>query len=294
MKQWIYIAGGGRSGTTLLASLLTGTLDAFDCGELHLLWQSLVDGRLCTCGVEVSRCPIWSDVAERALDDLGLSRHEDGAEIMGNRLRQWQLMLPRLPRPHDDELSLRRATEAALEAVVDASAYVDSSKLSSVLWTAVRIDRPLNVIHIVRDPRAVAFSWSRPSPDPSLNGELMRAKKTVRSSIDWVRANVTTLRVLRSAPYYNIRSLRYEDLASQPKKMMEELSGLINRDLVGFSYPLIDRSHAIAGNPKRYIADQEIRLDVRWKKDMKVADRLAATLLTLLWLSHFKYPVWPR
>jgi hypothetical protein len=43
-SRWVYVAGEGRSGRTLLGSLLVTALGAFDCGELHRLWVSRVDG----------------------------------------------------------------------------------------------------------------------------------------------------------------------------------------------------------------------------------------------------------
>ena len=62
----VYIAGYGRSGSTLL-DLLLGRLDGwFSMGEFRLFWHALRDHWNCGCGREVAECPIWSAVLAQA------------------------------------------------------------------------------------------------------------------------------------------------------------------------------------------------------------------------------------
>src|SRR5580692_3233646 len=70
----LYIAGTGRSGSTLLASLLGEVDGVFSAGEVRYLWQrGLAESRLCGCGVPVRECLIWSRV-------LAESGHLDSPE----------------------------------------------------------------------------------------------------------------------------------------------------------------------------------------------------------------------
>jgi hypothetical protein len=296
--RWVFIAGEGRSGSTLLASLLADRLDAFDCGELHLLWESLVDGRRCACGATLARCPIWSAVADQAREDLGFESNDDGAAVMPRRLRQRQLLRPRIPNPHHEELRLREATERAVEVVTGAEILVDSSKLSSVLWTAAKLDRSLTVAHLVRDPRAVAYSWGHPTPDPSRDGELLPSKSSWRSSLDWVRANATTLRVARRLPPSATVRLRYEDLSAHPRESLGALLGGEVPDVEPRAFSASDQtaeSHAVAGNPRRYVANQQVRPDTRWREGIKALDGVVVTVIALPLLHRFRYPVmWGR
>jgi hypothetical protein len=286
-SRWVYVAGEGRSGSTLLGSLLATALGAFDCGELHRLWVSRVDGRLCTCGAEVARCAVWSAVAEDVRDHLRLPDDEAIAEIARGRLRQRQLLGARLPGPHRDELALRWATEAAIERVTGASAFVDSSKLSSVLWTASHLPRSLGVVHLVRDPRAVAFSWSRPTPDPSLRGAPMEQKSVVRSATDWLRAHATAERVLARLEGDRVVRVRYEDLARDPAGLVAALTG--RGETVAFAADDLGPSHAICGNPTRFRAGQRVEPDERWRREMGAGARAAATALTAPLLRRFGY-----
>ena len=63
----LYIAGTGRSGSTLLANILGEVDGVFAAGEVRYLWQrGLTERRLCGCGVPVRECPVWSRVLAEA------------------------------------------------------------------------------------------------------------------------------------------------------------------------------------------------------------------------------------
>ena len=59
----LYIAGSGRSGSTILDRIL-GQLDGFfSVGELCNLWdRGLLAHRKCGCGVPVDQCPTWTGI----------------------------------------------------------------------------------------------------------------------------------------------------------------------------------------------------------------------------------------
>src|SRR5579872_7123206 len=68
----LYIAGTGRSGSTVLANILGEVDGVFAAGEVRYLWQrGLKESRLCGCGLPVRDCPVRSQVLARAgyLDD---------------------------------------------------------------------------------------------------------------------------------------------------------------------------------------------------------------------------------
>ena len=73
----LYIAGSGRSGSTILDNIL-GELDGFvSAGEVRFLWErGMRDDRTCACGEPFSSCPFWGDVLTRAYG--GCSRTAPG------------------------------------------------------------------------------------------------------------------------------------------------------------------------------------------------------------------------
>ena len=60
-----YIAGAGRSGSTMLDAVLGNCDDFFSCGELiNFTVNGLEKLEYCSCGVKVPNCEFWSKVAE--------------------------------------------------------------------------------------------------------------------------------------------------------------------------------------------------------------------------------------
>ncbi|HEY7466153.1 MAG TPA: sulfotransferase, partial [Dehalococcoidia bacterium] len=63
----VFIAGAGRSGTTLLDRLLGSTPGAYSGGELDRVWGVLDQPeRLCSCGRHPRACDFWTAVLEQA------------------------------------------------------------------------------------------------------------------------------------------------------------------------------------------------------------------------------------
>ena len=65
----IYIAGSGRSGSTLLERVLGGMPGAVNVGELiDLFRRTAPRGERCGCGLAFADCPFWTGVGKRAFD----------------------------------------------------------------------------------------------------------------------------------------------------------------------------------------------------------------------------------
>ena len=88
----LYIAGWGRSGSTLLERLLAEVDGVTLLGEVVHLWERGVrEDELCACGTAFSGCPFWSEVGRvpRGLkpsesdyrDDVAMARRVDGAPL---------------------------------------------------------------------------------------------------------------------------------------------------------------------------------------------------------------------
>ena len=63
----LLVTGFGRSGTTLVNTILGSTPGVFAAGEVRFLWErGLLEGRACGCGEPVRSCPVWGPVVEKA------------------------------------------------------------------------------------------------------------------------------------------------------------------------------------------------------------------------------------
>ena len=169
----LYIAGTGRSGSTVLANILGEVDGVFAAGEVRYLWQrGLKESRLCGCGLPVRECPVWSQVLARAgyLDDpsrvdsvirmlqrTGSDRNLPG--ILAGGVRHG--LDPARSAAYADDRAALSDLYAAMADVTGSRVIVDSSKLpayANVLAATPGID--LHVVHLIRDPRGAAHSWA--------------------------------------------------------------------------------------------------------------------------------------
>lgn len=272
------IAGSVRSGSTLLSSLLARETHGFDCGELHLLWRSFDDGRQCTCGAAVPKCEVWSEVSRRVLAALELSSPAAAAKLHESDRGQWRLLSPRFPAPQEDLLNLRRETEQAVAAVTGAAVLVDSSKLPTQARLALSVNRHATVVHLLRDPRAVAFSLSRPHSDPSMNGALMPSLKPSTAALTWALVNLAMERISSRWPA-QVKTALYEDLVRDSPELLSRI--VCTTTACGTHEEAASRrGHAIAGNPSRFTPERPVRKDDRWLEGLPRRDRRVVEAIT--------------
>jgi hypothetical protein len=288
--RWVFVAGEGRSGTTLLGVLVAQATGAFNCGELRQLWDRMATGGRCECGVELAQCEIWSAVAADVRRTLGAPARE----LIGRYtrpLRRHEKL--RFTHPDAGSVVLRRTTEEAVERVTGASVLVDASKGPSDLAAAMQRPRPLLVLHLVRDPRGVTFSWRRSKPLPSDAGLTIAPAAAWKIAVLWSRNNQLIERLLRGARASGSEvlpmRLTYEQLASDPERMLAAITrAALYETMPAGGQP----GHGIVGNAALYEA-RPVVVDDRWTHEMSWWDKATASVLTAPFLHHYGYPLWP-
>lgn len=300
----LFVAGAARSGTTLLDRLL-GELPGFAAvGELRYLWErGLVEHRLCGCGVPVASCAFWRTVLGRALGERPerlTARIIDELAGLQHPRTIAALLRPSFPPGTREAFG---ATIASLEALytairdeTGASVIVDSSKpptFGALLAMVPSVD--VYVVHLVRDPRACAFSLQRRKvatdrPD----GGLMRRQPPWKAALTWDLWNVAAETIARRQGGHAMQA-RYEDLVAQPYDEMRRIVRLVGGDEA--SMPGFDTAHSIhlgvnhtvAGNPSRLDRTVDLRLDDEWTRRMGTHQRRAVAALTSPLLSRYHY-----
>jgi hypothetical protein len=192
----LYIAGIGRSGSTLLDRVLGGHRNHVPVGELmRISGRGRADNELCSCGQPARNCEFWGEVFERLEAWIGLDA-DSSAELRRLRRRMTEgpaalaTLAPWRPGPVRRRLdrlrALARHAYRAVQEVSRADTLVDASK--NLAWGRLLIDTPgirVRVLHLVRDSRGVAHSFGkvkrgRGSRD---DGELMTRYGPVTSSL---------------------------------------------------------------------------------------------------------------
>ncbi|MBI4260401.1 MAG: sulfotransferase [Actinobacteria bacterium] len=301
----VFVAGYGRTGSTLLDRLL-GQVEGFaSFGELRHVWdRGFIGNQLCGCGSPFHVCPFWMDVAGRAfgsmdrVDAHAVSRDKRAVDEL------WQV--PRMltggwTRRYRERFGrYRAAVEALYRAMAEVSGarfLVDSSKDPNhafVLGTIPGFD--VRVVHLVRDGRAVAFSWRRARARPEITWRTQDMPRfpALRTALAYDATNLAAHATRLAGQDYTF--LRYEDLVG-------DLRGELGRVLGGIGAPeapldflgpdgtaTLGTAHTVAGNPVRF---QEgpvpVRADEEWRERMAPGDRLLVEALTFPFLLAYGY-----
>lgn len=302
----VYIAGSGRSGSTLLERLL-GTLPGFvNVGEINDVFRRVAayDER-CGCSQPFSSCPFWTAVGDRAFGGWSPELVQRAHALQRSVARQRylpQLLSPRLRSPaFQADLSEFAQLHARLyEAVLqesDCRVVVDASKgAAQAMALAGSVD--LRLVHLVRDARGVSFSWAKPGvPRPHGAGEraTMHRYKPQDTAARWVllQAQIALARGLTSRSVL----VRYEDLVASPARTVLEAAAGLGLPVDPAHLVAIDgstlelpTSHGLSGNPSRFkVGRQTLRLDEQWRRDMPVWSRLSVTVIAAAPLARYRY-----
>jgi Sulfotransferase family len=291
----VFIGGYGRSGSTLLDRVL-GSIDGFvSAGELRHVWrEGYLENRLCGCGEPFLSCPFWARVTARAFGDAGALDVERVLALKERVDRYWripQIVTGVARRELRDGLrwyaACLRSLYEAIAAESGASVIVDSSKDVSHGYVLDSIEPPLDlrILHLVRDSRAVAYSWQRTRFNPGSGRDMERFSVT-RASFEWVAINAVTALQRRVGPAKYAR-LRYEDFVGDPRRTLARILAFL--DERGRDVPVDEQgrieltpSHTAAGNPMRFTSgSMMIRSDDEWRAQMPSTSRRVVTALTL-------------
>jgi hypothetical protein len=274
-----------RSGSTLLDLMLGQFVGHCDVGELFYLWQSGVERNFrCACGEHFDNCPFWADVE----DVRKLQRRVDATGrlplILNPRLS------PRFARDLDRYVDLLTPLYRAVAEVSGAKVVVDSTKrpsLAYILARAPQID--LRMVHVLRDPRGVAYSWSQlvELPEGTSTKGRMNQRSARLTARRWVTVNAMIAALARrGTPRV---TLRYEDLVRDPRTELGRIAA-ITADVTGVTDPLEflhgnefeqAGSHAVAGGRIRMRTGPiALALDEKWRREYSASRRHVVAAMT--------------
>jgi Sulfotransferase family len=294
----LFIAGWQRSGTTLLGDMLGSTGGAQHVGELeYLRWPRHPSG-LCGCGRPFEECEYWRPVLD---SDFPFEEWHD--------LRYDTARSKRLPL---DYWRYRRQGEVSRYARLQADLYrriyaafpqpiVDSSKRPSAAFAAVvsgEVD--VQVLHVVRDPRAIAYSLAYRPKRHGVHGEgkPMRRRSIRDASLRWLVVHSAIERFVRPlVPRSQYLRLRYEDLVASPASCFDQIvtwAGIEQR-----TRPFLDETtvsllptHTAMGNPNRFSRGAvEVLPDTTWRTELPTREKAAVTAVTAPLLLGYGYRV---
>jgi Sulfotransferase family len=246
----IFIAGLSHSGSTLLDLMLNAHQDVTSVGELKHLgrFARLQKRRPCACGASnVWSCRFWTRVNEltiaaagRTIADLNVEDYEHVERFKSDNTVLFD----------------------SIHAVARTKFIVDSSKHLRRLELLIQ-NKALEVfpIFLIRDPKGQICSSLRKDGN-NLLGLIT----------DYVGTNRAIYAYLKGRPHAIVR---YEQLVSDAERT---LVGIMQH--LGLAFHPIQLSwatqerHNVGGNRMRWNGSSELKLDVAWRKELSLAQKL--------------------
>lgn len=253
----IYIAGYGRSGSTLLDVMLSSHPETLGTGEFTRLFRETSLDAFCTCGSKLIDCVFWSDL----LNNLHCNNLHDWQknEIVTRKCERYFAF----NRPITEYQLLWNNVFKRLNQTHTKKLIIDSSK--STRKNIYRIQRlryigkRIFVIHLIRDPKRILASLKKGTNAALAQGNNGNSHLVViRGMVGWLTVNWALERQLANNQNDSMH-LRYEDLIEQPIKVFKEIEQKTGLDAA----PIIENikknmfppGHAISGNRMRQSPD---------------------------------------
>ena len=304
----LYIGGHGRSGSTILAQTL-GQIPGFvNVGEVWQVWyRGLRENERCGCGQPFYSCEFWRAVGEEAFggwDNVDADKmvafrpylkrapftpHYALAAKTSIRTRKMNTLLEECD-PFLERLYRAIQRVSGARGIVDSSKRYTCAVLLSLLPFA-----DLRVVHLVRDSRAVAYSWAKSKESSAVvGGRLMPRINPTQTSRNWSLRNYSYDSL---SGFARLSRLRYEDFVDDPAFYLPETLARLGFDEEAGGPPVIrgreislSVDHTVSGNPSRFRTGKlELQLDEEWKVEMRGVDKNVVTALTAPLLLRYGY-----
>jgi glycosyltransferase involved in cell wall biosynthesis len=301
----VYIAGSGRSGSTLVERVLGEIPGLTNVGELlDLARRTAPNDERCGCGLPFGECPFWAKVGERAFGGWETGQLAGLERLRGRVARQRHL--PKLlamavaGRGFRADVAKFGASYAAIyQAVADTdgtTCVVDASKVPAQALALARAGIDIRVVHLVRDARGVAYSLGKQVARPHAvkAAEQMWGSLPLEAAGRWL-AIQSEAELLRRCGIPVARVL-YGDFVRRPRPVIEQALTRLGlppsrSDLahIGDGQVALGRSHGLSGNPSRF-TEGEVRLhaDEAWRRHMSRRDQIVVTAITLPLLVRYR------
>ncbi|WP_172402085.1 sulfotransferase family protein [Ensifer aridi] len=298
----VYIAGYGRSGSTILDIALGQHPAVIGAGEVTSLTRHVWrNNEYCACGHPIRDCSFWSTVLQEwskgwdstLMSEYGaLQRKFEGLPMfikilcgvgLGKQLAPYALHTKRL----FDTMLLAS----------DAQMIVDSSKLPGRAMALAQIPGiDMRVIHLVRDGRGVAWSLLKGYERDAKSGlqKEIKPRSVFRTALRWSIVNLAVEYLSRKLGRQKVMRVRYEDFASHPVALMQQIGAFLELDLSHIGSSLQDGhpiapGHQVAGNRLRMDASIALNKDESWRTRMPAEQQVSFERLGGWMLKRYGY-----
>lgn len=299
----VYIAGVGRSGSTVLDSVLGNHPLIQSVGELSRLSNDAwIQNFYCSCGKRSDECPFWSAVRQSWCNMNGEMTVQEYNEIQNNIETLHQLPFLFGERWKNTPMFQVYAEQTlqilkAIQLVSNCAVIVDSSKgVERAFALSLIPGVDLRVIQLVRDPRGVVWSHKKAFAKDLENGlpREIHPQPAWRAALYWCRMNVLADWLRRRVGPENSMLLRYEDFMLDTRPVLKKIGNFIGMDLENVQHTIDEGKklyfdHTIAGNRVRMKGELKLKYDQEWRQKLPPGDRRVTEILTAWLMRRYGY-----
>jgi hypothetical protein len=282
MKEHInilYLLGAGRSGTTLLATVLNNNVNINTVGELHHFYNYLRVEDNCSCGQSLGKCPIWS----KLLQTFPKYTKEELTSIIDNQIKNEH---------HNRILSLLFGRKASKEYLNHQKAIykgldhkewlLDSSKYLARYLSLKQVSEfNIKGIYVIRDIRGVIHSFSKNVQTP---------KSPIKTVLYYILINFLSQIVCWLDK--DVIKIKYEDFIEDPEKVLNKICDFLainNKINYTSEEKIFEMPHIVGGNRLKTNKTISIKKDLKWKSTISRPKQLVYYLLAFPLMLINKY-----
>ena len=252
--KYIYVMGRGHSGSTVFDAMLGNTDSIESVGELVSGMGRLES--LCSCGAVMKQCEYWTKVRHRFEENVGYTwEMAVSKSVAQSHLSQFPSTLIRSTEAFSELRTITEYLANSVTRVGGKQAILDSSKTPTRALFLVRNFDDSRVIHLVRNPTGILASnyWrlKHGKGFRFLRRTYTNQKLTpfflLLSAISWMAGNLLAELVKFIRPQQVFR-IRYEDIASEPERLFEELSQFLKLDVTAINDAIANRQTMTYGH----------------------------------------------
>jgi hypothetical protein len=282
--------GAGRSGTTALATFLGNNKEILMVGELHQFFEHIEEKAICSCGVPLDSCKVWSKIlislpveyVEKATDFKLFCQqfeyHSSIPKYILNRYSQKDI---------DRYIEINNTIFNTLRKYNEKKYFLDSAKyIGRFLGLKKSEELDVKTIYLVRDVRGVVNSFSKNVQSP--RGELS-------TIFYWLAVNTVSELTYRMTPKKRILKIKYEDFIDNPIYELEKLECFLGIKLTDVKDKIkynnsFEMSHIIGGNRIKRSNKIYFKADKEWENKYSKTKKIFYYLLAspIMMLNRFK------
>jgi SAM-dependent methyltransferase len=172
---------------------------------------------------------------------------------------------------------------------------VDSSRLPfEPIGLGLVPNTDVRMAQVIRDPRAVVYSWKRKRAFTDREGEDLPRFGAAFSTTSWLVRNIVVEIIGRRR---KIEIVQYDEMARDPAAVLRQLAAFAGEpagdlEFLTSATATLAPTHSVGGNPVRMQSGAiEIKPDEEWRSKIERRDRFVATLIALPLLRRYGLPV---